>query len=86
MHKSTTDTVWYGLYSSSYSSIAIRKRAALRTVAWSLVRQQGYMLLAQIEGAGPRGGGAGGRVRRRRAWRWVFFFSLLRLDDDLTAT
>ena len=27
-----------------------RKRAALRAVAWSLVRQQGYMLLAQIEG------------------------------------
>ena len=27
-----------------------RKRAALRAVASSLVRQQGYMLLAQIEG------------------------------------
>ncbi len=66
-----------------------RKRAALRAVAWSLVRQQGYMLLAQIEGElnapdraveglvgefGDDGSGVGSSA------------SLLPLDDDLTAT
>jgi hypothetical protein len=51
-----------------------RKRAALRAVVWSLVRQQGYMLLAQIEGElhAPDASSAMGLV--------------LPLDDDLTAT
>ncbi len=51
------------------------KRAALRAVAWSLVRQHGYML-AQIEGelnALDRAveGLVGEFVW---VWRWVFFF------------
>ena len=64
-----------------------RKRAALRAVVWSLVRQQGYML-AQIEGElnapdraveglvgefGDDGSGVGS-------------FSFLPRDDDLIAT
>jgi hypothetical protein len=52
--------------------------AEVRTVAWSLVRQQGCML-AQIENELIAPDRAGGRVRRRRVWLFLLLLLLLLL-------